>query len=149
MLKNYKIEFDSWALFLFLVIMVPNLIWSIIPAPNDILRAISTTKIIDLFTSISQLLMILSLFFLKSNKYLRLKKTLFVVIVEIFCTLYYLSWFAYYKGFISTVIILGLTISPCLAFLFFSIDRKNKIAITLTSLFTFGHLIYAFVNFIN
>ena len=44
MLKKYKMGFDIWALVLFVVIMIPNIIWFAIPAPNDILRTESITK---------------------------------------------------------------------------------------------------------
>ncbi len=34
MLKKYKIGFDIWGALLFLIIMIPNFIWFVIPAPN-------------------------------------------------------------------------------------------------------------------
>ena len=44
MVKKYKMGFDVWALVLFIAIMIPNIIWFAIPAPNDILRTESITK---------------------------------------------------------------------------------------------------------
>ena len=55
---------------------------------------------------------------------------------------------SYYIGMINAPVILGLTIPPCLAFLFFAIDRKNGIAIIPIVIFTLCHLIYGVVNFI-
>lgn len=43
--KNFKLGFDIGGLLLFGVIMIPNFIWFIVPAPNDILRTESVTNI--------------------------------------------------------------------------------------------------------
>ena len=61
MLKKYKIGFDIWGLILFLVIMIPNFIWFAVPAPNDILRVESVTKVADAIGSVSQVLMVFAL----------------------------------------------------------------------------------------
>lgn len=61
MLKKYKMSFDIWALVVFLIIMIPNFIWSAVPAPDDILRTESTTKVIDAIGSIFQVLLIFTL----------------------------------------------------------------------------------------
>ena len=37
-MKKYRFGFEPWGLLLFLVVMLPNLIWFAVPAPNDILR---------------------------------------------------------------------------------------------------------------
>lgn len=51
-------------------------------------------------------------------------------------------------GITNAVVILGLTIPPCMAFLFFAIDRKNHISIVPISIFTICHFIYGVVNYI-
>lgn len=148
MLRDYKISFDIWALVLFLMIMLPNFIWFANPAPKDILRADSVTKTIDKITSLFQILMIAALCILRNNESQKLSATPLIIITGICCLLYYFSWFAYYQGLAGTIVILGLTVLPCLAFLLYAIDRKNGIAMVPTLLFTVGHLIYAFANFI-
>ena len=47
MFKKYKFGFDFWGLLIFLVIMIPNFIWFVVPAPDDVLRLDSVTPIID------------------------------------------------------------------------------------------------------
>lgn len=147
-LKKYRIGFDIWALFLLLVIMIPNFIWLAIPAPNDILRADSVTKTIDSIASVCQVLMIVVLCFIRNIESQRIKATPLIISTIVFCILYYFSWVAYYLSFSGTIVILGLTVSPCLAFLLYAADRKNKIAMIPVLLFTAGHLIYAIANFI-
>lgn len=148
MLKKYKTSFDVWALLLFLIIMMPNFIWAFVPAPRDILRADSVTGTIDSIASICQALMIASLCFLKNSESQKLRATPLIVGAGLCCLLYYLSWFAYYMGMVGAIVVLGLTVPPCLAFLLYAVDRKNRIALIPTLLFTAGHLVYAAANFI-
>lgn len=119
MFKKYKIGFDVWGALLFLIIMIPNFIWFSLPAPNDILRVDSVTK------------------------HSPLKFAAFIS-----CLLYFASWIFYYCGITDMLVILGLTVPPCLAFLFFALDRKNMIAVIPIVIFSVCHLIYGVVNFI-
>lgn len=147
-LKNYKIGFDVWALVLFLFVMIPNIIWLAIPAPNDILRVDSVTKTIDSIASVSQALMIAILCIIKNSESKKLSVTPLIAGTVICCLLYYVSWLAYYQGIAGTIVILALTVLPCSAFLLYAIDRRNRIAIIPIAFFTICHLIYAFANFI-
>ena len=74
--------------------------------------------------------------------------TPFIIMAAVCYLLYVASWIAYYNDMVNVVVILGLTIPPCLAFLFFAIDRKNGIALIPTSIFTICHLVYGVVNFV-
>jgi len=148
MLKKYNLGFEIWGLMLFLIIMVPNFIWFAVPAPNDILRTNSITEMIDYVASACQVLMIAALCIFRNRESKKLCVTPFIIAVAGFSLLYFASWLVYYAGIVNTVVILGLTIPPCLAFLFFAIDRKNGIAIIPITVFTICHLIYGVVNFI-
>lgn len=148
MLKKYKLGFEIWGLLLFLIMMTPNFIWFVIPAPNDILRVNSVTEKMDTIASICQVLMVVSLCIFTNRESKKLCVTPFMIIVAGCCLLYFISWIVYYVGIANVMIILGLTILPCAAFLFFAIDRKNKIAMIPILAFTICHLIYGIVNFI-
>ncbi len=148
MLKKYKFGFDIWGLLLFLIIMIPNFIWFAIPAPNDVLRADSVTEILDTIASICQIIMVISLCIFVNRKSSKFRITSLIVVVIICCLLYYVSWIGYYAGMVNVFVILGLMLSPCLAFIFFAIDRKNIIAVVSISIFSICHLIYGVVNFI-
>lgn len=140
--------FDIWGLIIFLIIMIPNFIWFVVPAPNDILRADSVTVVLDTIASICQMLMIIFLcvFINKGRKDLHFTQEIITVIIC--CLLYFVSWIFYYIGITNAIVILGLTILPRLAFLFFAIDRKNMLAVIPISVFTVCHLIYGIVNYI-
>lgn len=147
MLKKYRFGFDIWALLLFLAIMIPNFIWFAIPAPNDILRTDSITGSIDAVASVCQVLMVASLCVLVNRERKKIRITPLMAGVFICLALYFVCWAAYYHGITNVVIVLGLTIPPCLAFLFFAIDRKNRIAVIPAAIFTMCHLMYGIINF--
>lgn len=149
MLKKYKFGFDILGLLLFLIIMIPNFIWFAIPAPNDVLRADSVTEMLDIIASICQVFMVISLCIFVNRNSSKFHITPLIIFVIICCLLYFVSWIGYYTGMVNEIIILGLTLHPCLAFLFFAIDRKNGIAMIPISIFTICHLIYGVVNFIT
>ena len=148
MLKKYKMSFDVWALVVFLIIMIPNFIWSAVPAPDDILRTESATKVIDTIGSIFQVLMIFTLcvFINPDRNKLSFTKTIIAMICCI--VIYFCSWVFYYLGVTNGLVILGLTIPPCVAFLFFAVDRKNYISVIPIAIFTVCHIIFGVVNFI-
>lgn len=148
MLKKYRFGFDIWALLLFMAIMIPNFIWFAIPAPNDILRADSITGNVDAVASVCQVLMIGSLCLLVNQERKRIGITPLIISVFVCCSLYFASWAAYYLGMTNAVVILGLTIPPCLAFVLFAVDRKNGIAVVFAVIFAVCHLVYGVVNFI-
>ena len=148
MLKKYKMSFDVWALVVFLIIMIPNFIWSAVPAPDDILRTESATKVIDIIGSIFQVLMIFTLcvFINPDRNKLSFTKTIIAMICCI--VIYFCSWVFYYLGVTNGLVILGLTIPPCVAFLFFAVDRKNYISVIPIAIFTVCHIIFGVVNYI-
>ena len=148
MIKKYKIGFDIWGLMIFLIIMIPNFIWFAVPAPNDILRADSATEIVDTIASVCQVMMVIALCLLINKERKKISITKLIATSICFCLLYFTSWIFYYSGITNPMVILGLTIPPCLSFLFFAIDRKNIFAVIFISIFTICHLIYGTVNFI-
>ncbi len=145
---NYKIGFDIWGLTLFLAIMLPNFIWFAVPAVNDVLRNKSVTPLVDMIASVFQVVMVVALCVIV-NKYCQkpMKKVLFRGIV-ILLVLYYIGWCLYYAGNINPAVILDLSIAPCLAFLLFSISRKNVVALLSASIFMLCHVLYGIMNFI-
>lgn len=148
MSQKYKVGFDVWGLSIFLIIMIPNFIWFAVPAPNDVLRAESITKVADIIASVCQVLMIMSLCIFINRDRKKLSITRLIIAAILCCLLYFLCWILYYMGVTNALVILGLTIFPCMAFLFFAIDRKNMIAVIPILVFTICHAIYGVMNYI-
>lgn len=147
-IKSYRFGFEVWGLVLFLVIMLPNFIWFIVPAPDDILRGESVTEVADIIGSIFQAVMIAALCLLKRTDRPKLRFSPLVVGVIVCCIAYWSGWILYYNGIADAVAVLLLTVPSCAAFLLFALDRKNYIAAVSVCGFTVCHLIYAFANFI-
>ena len=118
-LKKYKLRFDLSGLALFLIVMLPNFIWFV-----------------------AALCVVMN----KERKELRLSPLLISSIA--FIALYFLGWIFYYAGVSSPVVIMLLTLPPCLAFISFALDRKNLIAVVPAVCFMMCHLVYGTVNFI-
>lgn len=145
--EKYKFGFDIWGAVLFLIIMIPNFIWFAVPAPNDVLRADSVTEVFDAISSVSQVLMAAALCVIINRNRKKISITSLIIAAMVCCLLYFASWIFYYIGVVSPIVILGLTVPPCLAFLFFAVDRKNMLAVVPILIFTICHLIYSVVNF--
>jgi hypothetical protein len=107
MAKKYKLGFDIGALLLFVAVMIPNFIWSALPAPNDILRAESVTKTIDAIASVCQALMLAALCFIQDRERKKLSVSPLLIATGLCCLLYYISWLAYYRGLAGAIVILG------------------------------------------
>lgn len=147
MSKNYRIGFEPWAAVLFVLIMLPNVIWFSIPLhPNDILRAQAPAPVAETIAFIARILMIAFLCFLKNKESL----PLLVSPLTLACTLcvlaYCIMWALYLRGinayrFHRTPVIWGLCLFPCVAFILFSIDRRNLPALTSALTFTVCHII--------
>lgn len=148
MMRTYKISFDPWGLLLFLLIMIPNLIWFVVPAPNDILRGESATGLLDTIASVCQVLFIAALCVVVNRERPALRLTPVICGCVGSGVLYYAGWILYYLGFTNPPVILLLTVPPCLAFLLFAVDRKNFVAVIPIMIFSVCHLIYGAVNFI-
>lgn len=148
MLKKYKFGFDIWGLIIFLIVMIPTFFWSLVPAPNDILRNESKTHFIDMIGSVCQVLFAAMICVLinKERKKLILSPLIIAAVISIIT--YFVGWVLYYCGNISPFVILMLTLPPCLAFLFFALDRRNMVAVIPIVCFTVCHLVYGVVNFI-
>lgn len=147
-LKNYRFGFDPWGFGLFLLIMLPNLVWFAVPAPNDILRAQSATPLLDSIGQVFQAIMVAALCGVRNIARDKPMKRGFQNGTLLPTLLYIIGWRAYDTGAVGSVVILSLTLAPCAAFLAFSLGRKNGIAVVSAGAFTICHLIFAIVNFL-
>ena len=147
--KNYRLGFDIWALVLSLSVMVPTIIWTFVPAPNDILRAESTTPVLDIAASVLQFMAISCICVLNNKGAGKIRFTPLVLLSALCVLLYYAGWTIYYCGISSPWVILLMTIPPSVALILYAVDRRNLPAIVLASLFAVLHLLFAVANFIR
>ena len=146
--SRYRFGFDFWGLLLFLLVMLPNFIWFAVPASDDILRVESVTPVVDIIGSVFQVLTVACLCFVIHKSRSKLRFSSLIVATIICIAIYYIGWVLYYTANVSPIVILLLTLPPCLAFILFAIDRKNLPAVVSAAGFTVCHCIFGVVNFI-
>lgn len=148
MIKNYTFNLNVDSIWLTVFLLLPTVVWSLFPAPNDVLRTESVTPIFDLAASISQVIFIGLLCFTANAAAPKhnVKSTLMISTI-LSCSVYYLSWIVYYIGMVNFALILILTLAPCAAFLFYALEKRNHIALFPIGIFTLCHLTYAIINF--
>lgn len=137
-----KFKFNVVGFLLFLCIMIPNIIWMIIPSSNDVLRIESITKINDTIMSIFQFIMVALLCFVPRKINIKINCSSIIMII-----LYFIFWFLYYMGMVHFFVLFGLCIFPCFSFILYEIKSKNLYALIPTIVFTITHLIFTFINF--
>ncbi|MCQ2591293.1 MAG: hypothetical protein MJ188_00795 [Treponema sp.] len=145
--EKYNFGFDYLSLIIFALIMIPNIFWAFVPAKNDFLRIESVTPIVDTIASVFQFIFIATLCFIIPKEKSK-NKTLFIA--SCCCVIFYfIAWIFYYIGIGNiTLLILLLSVVPCLAFLFYELSIKNYISFLPTLVFTICHIIFAVANFI-
>lgn len=147
--SRYRFGFDFWGLLLFLLVMLPNFIWFAVPAPDDILRTESVTPVVDILSSVFQVLTVACLCFVIRKERSKFRFSPLVVATIACLAAYYIGWARYYAGITAPWVIFLLTLPPCLAFLLFAIDRKNLPAVVLAACFAVCHCVFGAVNFIG
>ena len=146
--QQYKFGFDGYGLALFLLVMVPNILWFAVPAPNDVLRTESVTPIIDSIGMVFQVLMVASLCCVvrKDHQPLRLSLSIWTTLLCVI--VYFAGWGLYYAGFANPFVIVSLTLPPCLAFILYASDRRNLPAIIFAVGFAICHLLFGIINYV-
>ena len=147
-MNKYRFGFDFRGLLLFVLVMIPNFIWFALPAPNDVLLAESITPVIDVIGSVAQVMFIAAMCMLVRKDVEKIRFTKLIIAVFIMVILYFTGWILYYCGFVNLAVIILLTLPPCGAFIFYTVDRKNFISLIPAVIFTICHIIYGVVNFI-
>lgn len=146
-IRDYKFGFNISALILFAIIMLPNIIWSFVPAGNDILRAETTTRVLDIFATAFQVVMIAALCILRNKNAEKPNFSPFLIACAVSCAFYCICWILYYCAVVHITVIIGLCVFPCISFTLFAIDRKNYIALIPTVIFAILHFTSTAINF--
>ena len=147
-MRKYKMGFDIWGLLLFLVIMLPNIIWFLTPTPVDILRNPSVTPTVDTVASVLQVIMVAAICVLQNSTCGKPMGRGWRGGIAAAVLFYFAGWGLYYAGVTSTLVIMDLCVVPCVAFLLFSLARKNAAALVAGAGFLLCHMYYGIVNFV-
>ena len=146
--KKYRLGFNPWGLGLFLLIMLPNFVWFVFPAPDDILQTKSVTPLIDAIAYVFQLIMAAALCAVINVTRDKPMKRKYQAGPAACVVLYFSGWLVYDAGAVNAAVILDLCLAPCGAFLILALAWKNAPALLAAVGFTVSHLISTVVNFI-
>lgn len=147
-LRHYRLGFDPWGPALFFIIMLPNFVWSALPAPNDVLRSESVTPLADTIAQVLQIVMIAALCAVVNVTRPKPMNRKHQIVIAVCIALYFAGWMAYYAGVTNAAVILDLCLAPCGVFLLFALTRQNIVALIFCIGFAACHLIFAIENFI-
>lgn len=144
---KYRFGFDVRALILFIVMMLPNIIWFVSPNQDNLTSEGSLVDGLEIIVSIAQVIMVGALCFVMNDAREVPMKKWNTILIYAMVTLYYIGWVFYYFGTVNLLLIVILSVTPGVAFLIFSIARKNIIAMIATIVFLICHLIASLIIF--
>ena len=95
--KRYRLGLDAMGLGLFVLIMLPNVIWAAVPPVPDPLSLPSVTPRLDSAASAAQALMVAALCLVKSRQTVPVPRPA-AAAIGLCCLGYYAAWGCYYGG---------------------------------------------------
>jgi hypothetical protein len=143
---NYSFGFSWKGLLVFLLPMIPNLFYFLIPVANKSVSTANKSNFLDLLEHASQAIFIFMLIFVVSKKASEVlcTYTFGMVILLLF---YYVLWIIYFTGNANLVILLGLAILPVVYFILSEFWLHNYLAIIPTTFFGIVHVIITYRNY--
>ena len=139
--KRYHIRPDGLGILLCVAVLLPNLVWLLLPPPFDVLQSVTVGKVLKTAARVLTgfLWFALCLVVNDSRKTPFHTKMFFQVLGLLL--LYFLAWSFYYAGFINGLTILVLCFAPCAAFLLFVLARENAFGLLAVLGFSACHVL--------
>ena len=144
-MKWLRFGLDWRGLVLFLLVMAPNVLWFLVPAPVDVLRLPSKTPGVDMAASVAQVLMVGCLCLLHGSSGLTGR---FQLLIAGALVGYWLCWGCYYLGITRPGLLLAMCLLPCASLLLYAFARRNWPALGFGGMFAVLHVLYGVVNFL-
>lgn len=140
-MKNYKLGFSVKGFVSFILVMIPNIIWMVIPAANDVLIGNSAVRPYDTVLSVSRWLMVITLIMIiNTDVRVNKSKRLFAVSASVCLVIYYVSWAFYYLGIVNPWLFISMALFPVLYFILTDLWLKNYIAVIPSIVFGITHI---------
>lgn len=148
-MKNYKFGFSLAGLILYVLQLLPNIIWVLAPPVNDALaRNSSPYPIMNVIERVFGFMTVVLLILL-INKGGRKNSRLYMGLAALFLAAYYISWVLYYKGVVCPwLLVIGLAAMPPLYFIFAGIWMKNYAVIIPGVIFGITHIAITCINYL-
>lgn len=148
-LKDYKFGFDIWALGLFVLIMIPNIVWFCVPASDDVLRGESVNAALDTAATVFQVIAVAVFIFIINKNRKKLDPFSPFSFGAVLCLAVYIAaWICYFCGVANAFVIIFLAVLPCLSLGLFELERKCYPALLPTAVFAVLHIVSSCINFL-
>ena len=143
---NYKFGFSWNGFIVFLLPMIPNIFYFLIPVSDVSKNNVNSHLILNVLEHGSQAIFIFLLIFVirKQTSEILCPYTIVMSIMLIF---YYVLWIFYFTGNANLVILLGMAILPVVYFISAEMWLHNYLAIIPTILFGIVHVIITYNGF--
>ena len=148
-IKNYRLGFEFCGFILSLAMLLPSLIWTFVPAPNDILRSTDAILSLGIACGILRALTMLSSMFVINLDCNEPRFNVAAILIFSFGIVYYAGWFLYYAGLACVVALSFISVPPVIMFIALSVDRKNFLSLALSVSFAVVHLIGIILGIIS
>ena len=142
-MKNYRIGFSLKGFIGSLLVMLPNVIWAIMPPVNDVLAKNSVEiPALDLIMNFCRVALIAFLIVVVNNAEVEGKKVKGILFLAVCCLIaYYASWVMFYAGVTNPwLFILGLAAAPSLYFILLALWLQNNPALVPGTVFAVLHI---------
>lgn len=149
-MNNYTFGFSLTGLTLYVLQLLPNLIWLLVPPANNILAKNSAIwPALNMLEKVCGILTV-ALLILLINKGGQRNSNFYLGLAMIFLLGYYLAWIFYYKGIVSPlVLIVGIAAMPPLYFLLVGVWLRNYVALIPGVVFGVVHVVITCLNFLK
>ena len=153
--SRITLGFDPQAFVLFLVYLLPQIIWLFLPAPNDLLREVESVGLIESIAGGFSMISFLTMVTLVNVSYTNGKRSVRpdfknpYAIIGILCMLGYLAtWWLYYQGNASPVLFAFNVVLPLLAFVLHLFMRRNWVSLLPMTIFVVCQISSTFSTFV-
>ncbi len=149
MINNYIMRFSLKGFIAVLLVIIPNILYSVIPHNANLLEQGGEFGVLDIFENIFRLLLIVSLLILVNENKTRQTKSRFTLICAfLFLTAYYIMWALLFLCISNCFVYIGLAAFPCVFFLLTAMDLRNYPAMVTAVIFAVLHIIITCKNYL-
>jgi hypothetical protein len=145
-LVNYYFGFSWKGLVVFLLPMIPNIFYFLIPASDASGNTANSHLILDIIEHGSQAIFIFMLIFVIRKQTSEILSSYSIGMVIMLIS-YYVLWVFYFTGKVNLVILLGMALLPVVYFVLAELWLHNYLAIIPTALFGIVHVIITYTDF--
>jgi small-conductance mechanosensitive channel len=147
-MKNYRFGFSLKGFIAFVFVMIPNIIWMLVPPVNNPIAGNNAPdSVFEIVLGASQFALVASLIILNRRDSHNNKTNKILIVLAFLClTGYYVSWISYYAGIVNPWMFVGMAVLPSVYFIAVGLWLKNYVSIIPGIVFGITHTIITCLN---